>query len=181
MGDFNINLLHFESNPTTEQFLNSLGTYFFHPHILKPTRITNHSATLIDNIFCNSTEHLTASGNILYDTSDHLSNFLIVNKLYSLPSKLKFFKRDYTNFDQSQFISDISATDWATILPKCSDVEDMFGLFYSNLNNIVDKHAPLKQLSKKETKISCKPWITKGLRTSIRKKNKLYLKFMKTK
>ena len=57
----------------------------------------------------------------------------------------------------------------------------MFGLFYSNLNNIVDKHAPLKQLSKKQTKISCKPWITKGLRTSILKKNKLYLKLMKTK
>ena len=45
MGDFNINLLNFESHPTTEQFLNSPGTYFFHPHILKPTRITNHFAT----------------------------------------------------------------------------------------------------------------------------------------
>ena len=178
MGDFNVNLLNFESHPATEQFLNSLGTNFFHPHILKPTRITNHSATLIDNIFFNSAEHLTASGNILYDTSDHLPNFLIVKKLCSLPSKLKFFKRDYTNFDQSQFIGDISAIDWTNILPNCSDVNDMFGLFYSNLNNIVDKLAPLKQLSKEQTKISCKPWITKGLRTSIRKKNKLYLKFM---
>ena len=133
MGDFNINLLNFESHPTTEQFLNSLRTYFFHPHILKPKRITNHSATLIDNIFFNSAEHFTASCNILYGTSDHLPNFLIVNKLCSLPSKLKFFKRDYTNFDQSQFISDISAIDWTTILPNCSDVNDMFGLFYSNL------------------------------------------------
>ena len=177
MGVFNVNLLNFESHPATEQFLNSLGTNFFHPHILKPTRITNHSATLIINIFFNSAEHLTASGNILYDTSDHLPNFLIVKKLCSLPSKLKFFKRDYTNFDQSQFIGDISAIDWTNILPNCSDVNDMFGLFYSNLNNIVDKLAPLKQLSKEQTKISCKPWITKGLRTSIRKKNKLYLKF----
>ena len=90
LGDFNINLLNFESHPNTEQFLNSLGTYFFHPHILKPKRITNHSATLIDNIFFNSAEHFTASGNILYDTSNHLPNFLIVNKLCSLPSKQVF-------------------------------------------------------------------------------------------
>lgn len=182
MGDFNINLLNFESHPITEQFLNSLGTFFsFHPHILKPTRITNHSATLIDNIFSNSAEHLTASGNILYDISDHLPNFLIMNKFCTLPSNLKFFKRDYTNFDQRQSVSDISAIDWTTILSRCSDVDDMFDSFYSNLNKIVDKHVPLKQLSKKEIKISCKPWITKGLRTSIRKKKKLYVKFMKTK
>ena len=83
-----------------------------------------------------------------------------MNELCSFPSKLKFFKRDYTSFDQSQFVSDISAIDWTNILPNCSDVNDMFGLFYSNLNNIVDKHAPLKQLSKKQTKISCKTWIT---------------------
>lgn len=167
------------------QLLNSsltlLELFFFHPHILKPTRITNHSATLIDNIFSNSAEHLTASGNILYDISDHLPNFLIMNKFCTLPSNLKFFKRDYTNFDQRQFVSDISAIDWTTILSRCSDVDDMFDSFYSNLNKIVDKHVPLKQLSKKEIKISCKPWITKGLRTSIRKKNKLYVKFMKTK
>ena len=53
MGDFNINLLNSDSNSMTENFLNTLGSYFFHPQILQPTRITNHSATLIENIFFN--------------------------------------------------------------------------------------------------------------------------------
>ena len=50
---------------------------FFHPHILQPTRITDHFATLIDNIFFNSIEHIAISGNVVYDLSDHL--FFIVN------------------------------------------------------------------------------------------------------
>ena len=38
MGDFNINLLNVDSHPATDEFLNTLGSYFFNPHILQPTR-----------------------------------------------------------------------------------------------------------------------------------------------
>ena len=56
-GDFNINLLNYDKHPLTEDFINTLGSFFLEPHILKPTRITSHSSTLIDNIFFNSTEY----------------------------------------------------------------------------------------------------------------------------
>ena len=39
----------------------------------------------------------------------------------------------------------------------------------------------LKQLSKKESKLKTKPWITSAIRTSIKIKNKFYKKFLKTK
>ena len=93
MGDFNIDLLKFKSHSATDGFLNTLGSNFFQPYIMQPTRITNHSATLIDNIFFNSIEHFTISGNLVYDLSDHLPNFLIFNKFSSLPSNVKIFKR----------------------------------------------------------------------------------------
>jgi hypothetical protein len=67
--------------------MNILGTYFFQPHILQPTRITHHSETLIDNIFLNLIEHFTTSGNLAYDLTDHLPNFLII-----LPTNVKIFK-----------------------------------------------------------------------------------------
>ena len=54
MGDFNIDLLKFKSHSATDGFLNTLGSNFFQPYIMQPPRITNHSATLIDNIFFNS-------------------------------------------------------------------------------------------------------------------------------
>jgi exonuclease III len=45
MGDFNLNLLNWDSHSPTEEFLNTLGTYFYNRHILQPTRITHPSAT----------------------------------------------------------------------------------------------------------------------------------------
>ena len=64
MGDFNIDLL--KTNSLSDNFLNTLGSLFFQPQILQPTRITDHSATLIiDNIFFNSIEHFVISGNLI--------------------------------------------------------------------------------------------------------------------
>ena len=102
MGDFNIDLLK-SSHSNTEEFLNNLESYFFNPHILQPTRITNHSATLIDNIFFNSITHHTISGNIVHDLSDHLPNFLIINKFSTLPKHFKITRRDYSNFNEDSF------------------------------------------------------------------------------
>ena len=48
MGDLNINLLNFEDYQTTEEFISTVISYDFLPHILQPTRITDHTATLID-------------------------------------------------------------------------------------------------------------------------------------
>ena len=56
MGDFNINLLSFDSHSSTEEFFNTMTSYFFQPHIIQPTRIADHSATLIDNIYTNTIE-----------------------------------------------------------------------------------------------------------------------------
>ena len=67
LGDFNLDLLKFESHPSTENFLSTLGSYYFQPQILQPARITDHSATLIENIFFNSLEHFSINGNLCYD------------------------------------------------------------------------------------------------------------------
>ena len=54
-GDFNLDLLKHESHSVTAQFIESLFAFGFLPMITKPTRITAHSTTLIDNIFTNNT------------------------------------------------------------------------------------------------------------------------------
>ena len=92
MGDFNLNLLNSDSHIGTEEFLNILGSNFFNPHILQPTRITHHSATLIDNVFFNSISHHTISRKIVYDLTDHLPIFLIVNNLLHYAKVIKCLK-----------------------------------------------------------------------------------------
>ena len=50
MGDFNINLLNYESVAVTADFFKNLSSAIFQPLILQTTRVTSHSKTLIDNI-----------------------------------------------------------------------------------------------------------------------------------
>ena len=181
LGDFNLDLLKFESHPGTNDFLNTLVSSYFQPQILQPTRITDHSATLIDNIFFNSLEHFRISGNLIYDLTDHLPNFLVVSNFSSLPDNVKIFRRDYSNFDEQALINDIQSIDWDLLLSGNSDPSCMFDTFYSTLSEFIDIHIPLKQLSKKDSKLKTKPWITSAIRTSIKIKNNLYKKFLKTK
>ena len=81
MGDFNIYLLNYESHSDTNEFSNNITSYYLLPYILHPTRVTDHSATVIDNIFSNNTEYDTFSGNILTNISDHFPQFLVINKV----------------------------------------------------------------------------------------------------
>ena len=102
--------------------LNTLGSYEFHPQILKTTRITYHSATLIDNIFFNSLEHYAISGSIVCGITDHLANFLIITKLSNPPKIFKLYKRDYSRLDNDMLISEASKVNWEEVLTSESGV-----------------------------------------------------------
>ena len=74
MGDFNLNLMNYQSHNPTGEFLDMMYSNTFFPLITRPTRITSHSATLIDNIFQNSLETNLLSSLLFTDISDHLPN-----------------------------------------------------------------------------------------------------------
>ena len=75
MGDFNINLLNSETDDGSNLFFNNLTSNFFTPYIMQPTRLV--SKTLIDNIFVNTFEYPSYSGNLTIQISDHLCQFVI--------------------------------------------------------------------------------------------------------
>ena len=81
-GDFNLNLLKTDTSVNADSFLNLMLSNFCQPLILKPTRFNNISApSLIDNIFMNTLDPSTVSGNLIDKVSDHLPNlcFLEIN------------------------------------------------------------------------------------------------------
>ena len=69
-GDFHIDLLYKDCNNSTS-FLNTLSLL---PIISKPTRITDNSATLIDNFFINEPCNFE-SGILISDILDHFPIF----------------------------------------------------------------------------------------------------------
>ena len=98
MGDFNIDLLKYHTDNNSITFFNNLSSHFFTPHVLQPTRLTSKS--LIDNIFFNSLEYKSNSGNLLLEISDHLIQFLILEgfvREMSLP-EINLYKEGYIKF-----------------------------------------------------------------------------------
>jgi hypothetical protein len=114
------------------------------------------------------------------DLTDHLPNFLIINKFTTLPKHFKMYKRDYSNYDECKLINDIEIIDWHVELPETNYVNTIFGSFYSKLSNIINKHIPLKLISRKNIKHMLKPWITGAIRFSLNVKNKLYKRYITT-
>ena len=56
MGNFNIDLLKYETRSNSSDFLDAMYVNFLLPYISVPLRVTPHSKTLIDNIFSNVIE-----------------------------------------------------------------------------------------------------------------------------
>ena len=79
MGDFYIDLLKTESCDISDRFSEQLFTSSFLPLITRPTRITEYTATLMDNIFTNDIEQIESSKNglIFTDLSDHFPIFIL--------------------------------------------------------------------------------------------------------
>ena len=176
MGDFNINLLAVETCNYAHKFLLSLQSYSLIPTVDKPTRVYNNSATLIDNIFVNKLDSKIKSGNIVSDISDHYSQFCIVQGVKVTAGNSKILRRDYSQFSEHDFLAELAEINWDTVITtEQGNINRSFSTFYNKVNKVVGKHAPMKTLSRRKAKQLSKPWITRGIRKSIRVKNSLYL------
>ena len=56
------------------------------------------------------------------------------------------------------------------------NASNKYDIFYEHLNSTIDKHAPLRYLTKNEMAIKSKPWLTKGILKSINTRIKYYKK-----
>ena len=106
LGDYNIELLKYESSKPVNSFLDIMSSNFLSPQIILPTRLFS-SFTLIDNIFCNLTyEAKSIYDNLASAVSDHLPQFLILPEFLSKapPSKYNIYTLDWKKFDEEKFI-----------------------------------------------------------------------------
>ena len=150
-GDFNIDLLKVDTDNKISDFYNSLTSNLFVPHITLPTRITSHSQTLIDNIFSNDPDFAQGiSGNFTFSISDHLAQFLIMpHPENRLPRKHNILRRDLKDYDKISLVADVININWhETLNIGKGDVNHSFYMFDKKMNEILDKHVPLKKLSK---------------------------------
>ena len=179
MGDFNIDFLRSLSHNAASKFYSSLQSYFYTPFILQPTRL--RSKTLIDNIFFNSLDYHSYSGNLLFELSDHLTQFLILEGYVKERSlvDLKITKRDFENFNEREFEETvIDGVNWEEIcMIWIGDASASFKSFHDTVNFHLDEMAPDQEVPIKELKLMLKPWITKEILSKCDKRDELLKKF----
>ena len=83
LGDYDINILNYENNAQTPQFVDMISSNGFLPLITRPSRVTATSATSIDNIFTNNIGDMNNSveGLFITDISDHFPVFHIARQM----------------------------------------------------------------------------------------------------
>ena len=103
------------------------------------------------------------------------SEFIILSSQVTKPffPNNKTNVRDYSTFNAKSFIDDLQNINWNNIC-KHTDANQSFSRFYKCVNKTINKHAPLRSISNRKQKFLAKPWLTAGLRKSIRVKNNLF-------
>ena len=75
---------------------------------------------------------------------------------------------------ENSFAAKLSQVDGVSIFGAQNDPDHSFPILYNKVNKLLDKHAPYKTLSQRRVKQIQKGWITRGLRKSIKVKNRFF-------
>ena len=171
LGDININFLNYNRDIQTSDYLDMLLGLGYMPLITKATRITDHTATLIDHIYTNVPQKTTKAGICLADITDHLPVFCTVANRLPLSQETKHF-RDFSHFNKDLFLNDLEAIDFNNLVNE--DVNQSMNNVINVLKSLSDKHAPARKLSNNKRKQSAKPWISNAILKSIKTKTKTF-------
>ena len=178
MGDLNLDLTRIGLNSKIDSFIDLLSSFCLQPVIDSPTRITQTSASLLDNIFTNVISPIQ-SGILLCDISDHLAIFSIFSafsheKNTSTPTG-NHYKRIFNDSNLQSFFNKISNVSWNDHLLS-DDVDEKYNTFLQIFKDNYEECFPLKSFSQKRKLKN--PWITNDLLKLCRKKSILYKKYL---
>ena len=177
-GDFNIDILKHKVNQGTKSFLDTMYSIGLYPLIDRPTRISNHSFTLIDNVFTNVTNHKVTSGILVSDITDHLPIFVFCT--YPNPNradqKCNVKKRIINENTLLSLSNNLAEECWDNVF-RSADVDTAYGEFMTTFSKQYNICCPMKTVRNSFTRRN-KPWITNGLKNACHKKNRLYKQFL---
>jgi len=181
LGDFNVNLDPQVRFASTTEYLNTLVSNGMLPLISIYTRVSQTSKTIIDHLFTNITSRYIDSGIYIYELTDHYPIFCVLHsdlKKTSNSSSSFFYYRDFKKTDYTSFFEGNSKSYSNFNINSCltlsTELNQIFDQFVATFYQLVNKHAPLKKASKKKQKLLAKPWLTKIILISIKRKQQLY-------
>ena len=157
-GDFNVNMLNQDSYDTKVLSDSILEPFSLTQMVSSPTRITDKSKTLIDLLLVTRPKNVLFTG--VCDApgiSDHCFTYFAYNikKVKFKPYTVR--KRDFKNFNKTDFLQAVELEPWENIL-SADSVDDKVVILENLINGILDNFAPYKTFVVSNK--SATPWIT---------------------
>ena len=125
-------------------------------------------------------QDLQNGGIMKLDISDHFPIFTILNsKIHNQCPKTKISTRTINEVSVQNFKNILSSTDWNDVLGK-TITNESYDQFITKFSLIYDDCFRIK-VKEIKTKNLLSSWVTKGIKRSSKRKQKLYENFLKNK
>ena len=173
--DHNLDFLKHHLHKRTQDFIECVLENAYFPCITRPTRITNCSATLLDNILLSSSligkQHSCV---IINDLSDHLPCLSILRNCM-VTSNIEYVghKRNLNDKNIRLIKAELAMVNWDSLLgEKCTD--KIMVNFHDKFTAILDNIAPERPARASTGQVIGLSWMTPGIIRSSKKQLKLY-------
>ena len=175
MGDLNINLLAQSSQSSRLLLITSENN--LEQLISEPTRITDHSQTLLDVLFTSSPELFSSTGATECVGSDHLMIFGEHSEDLKTQAKVCIV-RSFKKCEENKLLSDLQNAPWQA-MDMFDNVNDKLSYWMTLFLSVVDRHAPLMKVRLKK-RSQDDDWIDSELQSLMRTRNYYRKKHCKT-
>jgi hypothetical protein len=170
LGDFNIDLLKNEAQPNT--YLDSLFVSGFIQTVTRPTRCTNHCATLIDHCLTNTVYQTYETAILTKRISDHFPIIVLTSSPKHCQNKAAFSVRDMSDNNIKNFTDALNNVSWNEVLND-NDADTSYEKFSNIFKDLHDFYFQEKKVKFNKNIHKKEPWMTKGLLISRLSKLKL--------
>ena len=166
IGDFNLDCLQYHVKHKIKEFYNDLFKNGAFPLITKPTRITESTTSIIDNIITNDIFNQSLKkGIIKSDITDHFPIFFSINTDIKviINKNNSFSKRIYSKTNLATFNDQLSMLHWQHI-NHSQGANVAYSNFYKTFYDIYDANFPKIEINQKIKKITSpldNQWIEK--------------------
>ena len=177
LGDFNVDMLIDQAGK--DYFLNTvLYPCSLSQVIETPTRVTETTESLIDLICVNNSEHVHFADAVdMPGISDHHLIYMAYSFKQPKFKPRVINKRDYRNFSLDAFKHDAEVAHWENVF-FVDSLDDKVIVLENVINELLDRHAPCRSF--RVTRPAA-PWLNSRIVTLMDRRDKLKIKYNKTK
>jgi len=164
-GDFNLDALKYNINNQVTEYIDLLFSFGYLQIVMKPTRCTTHSATLIDHIVTNSKSDVFDTVLLTSEISDHFPVIHFSKSKSKSTLNTTSHYRDFSSHNLKLFSDSFRNINW-NFLSTFEETQDCYDSFSETFSSLYDLYFPLTSKKMNKNHHSFNPWMTKGLLVS---------------